>query len=98
MALDKQTSNASQQINFIRFLAFARPYLLARGPAGKERLVVILIDRYNPFRKSSSQLIGHISVASGSNHAGDGAARSGESLADRIGSLPHPHGPLSHGR
>ena len=59
---------------------------------------VILIDRYNPFRKRSSQLIGNIPVVSGSNRASDGVASFEGSLADRIESLPHPHGPLSHGR
>ena len=59
---------------------------------------VVLVDRYHPFRRRSSKRIGQGATISLGGASANGAPKAGPSFADRIGSLPHPHGPLPHVR
>ena len=61
---------------------------------------VVLVDRWNPFRRKVSRRARAIAVGSTPNgtHIVNGAtaAETEPSFAERIQSFPHPHGPLPH--
>jgi putative drug exporter of the RND superfamily len=59
---------------------------------------VVLVDRWNPFRRKSSRRNRSIHMGSGSNgtHLTNGETDAEPTFGERIQSFPHPHGPLPH--
>jgi putative drug exporter of the RND superfamily len=59
---------------------------------------VVLVDRWNPFRRTPSRRGPSISVGAASNgtHLANGHAEAEPSFGERIQTFPHPHGPLPH--